>query len=62
MKNLYEYVTTAELMNTLKSKELRISYEEDTISATLEIKSLSTSSNVIHVAETRFREIKDMTK
>jgi len=49
-----------ELMNTLKSKELRTSYEEDTISATLKIKSLSTSLNAIHVAETRFREIKDM--
>ncbi len=49
-------------MNTLKSKELRISYKEDTISATLEIKSLSTSSNAIYVAETRFREIKDMMK
>jgi len=48
------------LMNTLKSKELRTSYEENTISATLEIKSLSTSLNAIHVAETRFREIKDM--
>jgi len=53
---------TARLMNTLKSKELRISYKEDTISATLKIKSLSTSSNVIHAAETRFREIKDMTE
>jgi len=51
-----------ELMNTLKSKESRTSYKEDTISVTLKIKSLSTSSNAIHVAETRFREIKDMTK
>jgi len=49
-------------MNTLKSKELRISYKEDTISATLEIKSSSTLSNAIHAAETRFREIKDMTE
>jgi hypothetical protein len=47
-------------MNTLKSKELRTSYKEDTISATLKIKSLSTSSDAIHVTETRFREIKDM--
>jgi len=53
---------TAELMNTLKSKELRTSYKEDTISATLKIESLSTSSNAIHAAETRFREIKDMTE
>jgi len=53
---------TTELMNTLKSKELRTSYKEDTISATLKIESSSTSSNAIHVAETRFREIKDMTE
>jgi len=50
------------LMNTLKSKGLRTSYKEDTISVTLEIKSLSTSLNAIHAAETRFREIKDMTE
>ncbi len=49
-----------ELMNTLKSKELRISYEEGTISATLKIESLNTLSDAIHVTETRFREIKDM--
>jgi len=47
-------------VNTLKSKELRTSYEEGTISVTLEIKSLNTLSDVIHVTETRFREIKDM--
>jgi len=49
-------------MNILKSRELRTSYKEDAISATLKIESLSTSSNAIHVAETRFREIKDMTE
>jgi len=49
-------------MNTLKSRELRISYEEDTISATLEIESLSTSSNAIYVTETRFKKIRDMMK
>jgi len=49
-------------VNTLKSKELRILYKEDTISATLEIESSSTLSNAIHAAETRFREIKDMTE
>ncbi len=49
-------------MNTLKSRELRTSYKEDTISVTLEIESLNTSSNAIHAAETRFREIKDMMK
>ncbi len=53
---------TAELMNTLKSKELRTSYEEGTISVTLRIESLSTLSDAIHVTETRFREIKDMTE
>ncbi len=47
-------------MNTLKSKELRTSYKEDTISATLRIKSLSTLSGAIHVIKTRFKEIKDM--
>jgi len=49
-------------MNTLKSKGSRTSYKEGAISVTLKIESLSTSSNAIHVAETRFREIKDMTK
>jgi len=49
-------------MNTLKSKELRTLYEEGTISATLEIESLSTLSDAIHVAETRFREIRDTTE
>jgi len=53
---------TAELMNTLKSKELRTSYKEDTISVTLKIKSLNTSSGAIHVTGTRFRETKDMTE
>ncbi len=49
-------------MNTLKSKELRTSYEEGTVSATLEIKSLSTSSDAIYVTGTRFEEIRDMTE
>jgi len=49
-------------MNILKSRELRTSYKEGTISATLKIKSLSTSSNAIHAAETRFKEIRDMMK
>jgi len=53
---------TAGLMNTLKSKGLRTSYKEDAISVTLEIESLSTLPDVIHVAGTRFREIKDMTE
>ncbi len=51
---------TTELMNTLRSKELRTLYKEGAISATLRIKSLSTSSDAIHVAEIRFKEIKDM--
>jgi len=51
---------TTEPVNTLKSKESRTSYKEDTISATLKIKSSSTLSNAIHAVETRFREIKDM--
>ncbi len=62
MKNLYKYVMMTESVNTLRSKELRTLYKEDTISATLEIKSLSTLSDAIHVTETRFKEIKDMTK
>jgi len=49
-------------MNILKSKELRTSYKEGAISATLKIKSSNTSSGAIHVTETRFREIKDMMK
>jgi len=53
---------TAEPVNTLKSKESRTSYKEGTISATLEIESLSTSSDAIHVTEIRFKEIKDMTE
>jgi len=60
MKNWYKYVITAESVNILKSRELRTSYKEDTISVTLEIESLNTSSGAIHAAETRFREIKDM--
>jgi len=51
-----------ESINTLRSRELRTLYEEGTISATLKIKSLSTSSNAIYAAETRFRKIKDMMK
>ncbi len=53
---------TAKLMNTLKSKELRTSYEEDAISVTLKIESLSTLSNAIHVIEIRFEETKDIMK
>jgi len=53
---------TARPMNTLKSKESRTSYKEDTISVTLRIKSLNTLSDAIHATETRFRETKDMTE
>jgi len=51
---------TAKSENILKSRELRTLYKEDTISATSEIESLSTSSNAIYAAETKFREIKDI--
>jgi len=51
---------TAGSVNTLKSKGSRTSYKEGAISVTLKIESLSTSPGAIHVAETRFREIKDM--
>ncbi len=51
---------TTESMNTLRSKELRTLYEEGAMSVTLRIESSSTSSDVIHAAEIRFREIKDM--
>jgi len=61
MKNLYEYVMTAGPVNTLKSKGLRTSYKEGTISVTLGIESLNTLSDAIHAAETRSEEIKDMT-
>jgi len=53
---------TAGSVNTLRSKELRISYKEGAISVTLKIESLSTLSDVIHAAEIRFREIKDIMK
>jgi len=53
---------TVELMNILKLRELRISYNKDAILTILEIKLQSTSLNVNHVKETRFREIKDMMK
>jgi len=53
---------TAELMNILKSRELRISYDEDAISVILEIESQSTSLDVNHVEKTRFREINNMMK
>jgi len=49
-------------VNTLRSKELRTSYKEDTILVTLEIESLSTSSDAIYVAGIRLKEIKDMMK
>ena len=51
---------TAGPMDTLESRGPRTSYEEGAISATLGIESLSTLPDAIHVAETRFREIKDI--
>jgi len=53
---------TAELMNILKSRELRISYNEGAISAILEIESQNTSLDVNHVERTKFREINNMMK
>ncbi len=53
---------TVELMNILKSRELKILYDKDTISVILEIESQSTSLDVNHVKKTRFREINDMMK
>jgi len=53
---------TAELTNILKSRELRILYDEDAISVILEIELQSTLLSVNHVKEIRFREINDMMK
>jgi len=47
-------------MNILKSRELRISYNEDAISAILKIKSQNILLSVNYAEKTRFREIKDM--
>jgi len=51
---------TVRLINILKLRELRISYDEDAILTILEIELQSTSLSVNHVEETRFRKIKDM--
>ncbi len=53
---------TAGPVDTLESKGPRTSYEEGAISVTLGIESLDTLPGAIHAAETRFREIKDMTE
>jgi len=53
---------TAELMNILKSRELRISYNEDAISVILETELQSTLLNVSHAEKIRFREIKNIIK
>jgi len=53
---------TVKLVNILKLRELRISYDEDATSAILEIKLQSTLLNVNHAEETRFRKIKNIMK
>jgi len=53
---------TAKSMNTLKSRKVRISYKEDTISTTLEIKLSIISSNATYVKEIRFKETRNTTK
>jgi len=62
MKKWYKYATTAEPVSTLKSRELRTSYREDTISAILKIKSPSTLSDVIHAAGTKIQRDKRFDK
>jgi len=53
---------TVRLVNILKLRELRISYDEGAISAILEIESQNTLLDVNHVERTRFREINNMMK
>jgi len=53
---------TAELVNILKSRELRISYDKDAISVILEIKSQSTLLDANHAEKTKFKKINNMMK
>jgi len=62
MINWYKNVITVKLMNILKLRKLRISYNKDAILMILEIKLWSTSLSVNHVEETRFKKINDMIK
>jgi len=49
-------------MNILKLRELRISYNEDVMSAILEIRLQSSSLSVSYAEKTRFREINNTTE
>jgi len=49
-------------MNILKLRELRISYNEDTILMILEIKLQNTSLNVSYDERIKFKEIKNTMK
>jgi len=62
MMNWYKSVTTAELMNILKLRKLRILYNKDTTSTILEIKLWNTWLSVSYAEKTRFREINNIMK
>jgi len=53
---------TVRLMNILKLRELRISYDKDVMLIILEIKLQSTSLSANHAEEIRFRKISDIMK
>jgi len=53
---------TAELINILKLRKLRISYNEKIVSAILETKLWNTLLSVSHAERTRFKEINNMMK
>jgi hypothetical protein len=55
-KELIQVCHNDRVSEHLEVKRTETSYKEDTISVTLKIESLSTSSDAIHVAETRFRD------
>jgi len=58
----YKNVTTIKLMNILKLKELRISYNKDATLMILEIELQSTSLSMSCAERTKFREINNMMK
>jgi len=60
--NWYKNVMTIELMNILKLKELRISYNKDATSVILEIKLWRTLLSVNYVKRIKFRKISNMMK
>jgi len=51
---------TTELMKILKSRELKISYDESAILVILEIKLQSTSLSVSYAERIRFKEINNI--